>query len=219
MTKPMSWVLVAGACALLGTAAQGALIGVTYAQTTPASPAGYVANDIRISFGDQWTSIQLLTPTLAAGDIYQDGVGGNTPPNSAFFPTFPALEYDTFMANGGLTAETTGGVLEVGGAPELGGGSALTFTDWKIDATWGPALGSPVSDRTDYIVARVTLKNTVNSLFQLRVTTIAGQTISNTTVDAPVVDGVMIPEPMSIGMLGTSVLVLLLVRGRRPKSK
>ena len=67
------------------------------------TPAGYVANQLFVSFDGQLTDAQILTSGLSAGDVYQDAVGSNTAPASAFIPVFPSLGNDTFVQFGATT--------------------------------------------------------------------------------------------------------------------
>ena len=54
---------------------------------------------VNISSGDAWTSSSIAAEiaTAASATLFQHANGGDLAPNSAFFPVFPALEYDTYI--------------------------------------------------------------------------------------------------------------------------
>lgn len=98
--------------------------------------------------------------SLTQGSIYQDGVGAVGPSNSAFFATFPSLEFDSFVAQGSTSSTGTFGPPNVvGGAVNLGGASTAVFTTSAINLAWSPRAGTPVSDQSNFLVSRLTLSN------------------------------------------------------------
>ena len=154
----------------------------------PGAPAGFVTNDLKISFTGQYTGVQLLTPVLPAGSIYQDAVGSAIPPNAAFIPVFPTLAFDTFVAQGSPTAGgPDGDPSPGGGAVDLGGAPGAVFTSSQINQAWNPAGGVTITDRSDFLAARLTLSTQVNSSFSA----LASSGGSPFLIHGSIVDGVL----------------------------
>lgn len=182
------------AAAVSASISQAAITDISF-QTVDNSAGGaaldgYVTQDIYVTGTGQLTSIELLLDGGAAGSIYQDGVGNNLAPNAAFFPTFPSLEFDTFVGLGGKVSGMGFTPSVAGGAVDIGGAAASTFTNAKIDMTWFPAGGDAINDPTDYFVGRVTLKNDVSGAFNIAAFT---GTESFIQMDVPIANGVMNP--------------------------
>jgi hypothetical protein len=127
-------------------------------------PTMYVTNDLRITFSGQFTGIQLLLE-LTQGSIYQNdspliGSGMFPPAKPLIEQLDPTLQWDTFIAFGGPTAgDTVGNFGAGGGAVGLGGRVAAQFDSERINQAWNPAGGVEIFDRSDFMVARVTLSN------------------------------------------------------------
>jgi hypothetical protein len=123
---------------------------------------GYVTNDVYISFAGQYNGAQMLLD-LGAGDIYQDGVGNDFPPNPAFLGVFPSLAFDTFVAMGSAVDDGNNPNLN-GGAVDLGGAPGAIISDSMINAAWGPGGGVVITDQVGFLVARLTLADTANGV-------------------------------------------------------
>jgi hypothetical protein len=54
------------------------------------------------------------------GDAFNDPIGGDTAPNPAFFPVFPALEFDSYFTVGNGTVSFVGGSTSFAGGEVLG---------------------------------------------------------------------------------------------------
>ncbi|HYW79841.1 MAG TPA: hypothetical protein VE890_09710, partial [Thermoguttaceae bacterium] len=126
----------------------------------------FVSNDISVTTSGTWTQMQLITFGLQDGEIYQNALGGDTPPNSAWLAVAPELEFDSFVANGTTTDAAGNGVTIIGGAVNLGGGNQKQFSNGKIDITWG-GLGDSPTDVADWLAARITLADTANGHFEI----------------------------------------------------
>lgn len=162
--------------------------------------SGYRTWDIYTSFTGQLTGIQMLTD-LTSGSIYQHVNGGTTAPPSGFFGFVPPLEYDSFVTLGGLTAETDDASPGIaGGAVNLGGASSATFSTSMIDITHFPPGGTVISNRTDYVVARITFSDDARGTLKVGVWDADNQ---------PLIQTFNVPEPASLGLLGLGALPLL----------
>lgn len=130
-------------------------------------PTGFVVNDLSFSFNGQFTSVGLLTSGLSAGDIYQDGAGGDTAPTSAAVSGDPSLATDTFVQFGADTSDTSITPSFAGGAVELGGAATATFNNQLLDVTYFTTPGIPVTDESNYFVGRLTFANTANGTLDI----------------------------------------------------
>ncbi len=160
-------VLIFGFMALNAPAA----VTSTFNQTDPgATLVGYTSNTWDVNTAtDSWLSGQLLLQ-LTAGDIYQDSVGNDAPPNPALFVTNPTLQYDSYMTGGTDSAapSTTGPLPSImGGAVDLGGAVAATFDTSTIDATWVSSLATNPSG--DLTLARITLSDNAQGIYSYRI--------------------------------------------------
>lgn len=192
-------------------------ISISHTVVDPGVLAGYVSNDISITTTGTWTQMQLLTDGLSAGDIYQHIGGTNVPPSDLFVGLMPDLAFDSFIANGGRTADTGSAILALGATTEFGTGiRPLTFDNQLVDITWGPALGQPVTDVADWLAARITLKDTANGTFQLLWTDSEGGKALQTSPGTIVNGGMtLVPEPSTFLLLAVGSLGLLFLRRRR----
>jgi hypothetical protein len=200
-----------------------------------------VTYDIHIDFTGMYTGSQMIvSPT--SGQVYQNTTyGGDTPPSAALFHLDPTLEWDTFLASGGLTAEETVGNINVGGAAInidedfMGRGTLRppVFSDVEIDQSWNPPGGTAILDQTEFLVARVTLSEDSDGVFRYFAS--ANQVFGPTEV--LLVDGdsevtlmstsqegltlpfvgasfILVPEPSAIVLLGLGALGLFVLRRR-----
>jgi hypothetical protein len=154
---------------LLAATAPAAVTAVFNQEDPGSTLPGYVSNTWDVGTGtDPWLSAELLVE-LTNGDIYQDPAGTDAPPNPANFGSNPTLEYDSYMT-GGTDSEapsTTGPLPSViGGAVDIGGGTAATFDTSLIDVTWASSLAT--NPAGDLMLVRVTLSTNAQGTFKYR---------------------------------------------------
>ncbi|MEM7577635.1 MAG: hypothetical protein AAF328_09180 [Planctomycetota bacterium] len=180
---------------------------------------GFRTFDLSIDFVGEYSGSQILFE-LSSGSFYQDPIGSDSPPNERFFEFFPDLAYDTFFAQGGPTAGTTVGTLGVGG----GGGPVdidpsltdLLVNSTRLQAQFNPSGADFIADRTNFLIARITLSDDANGTFTF---------FSSANGDIPdlldfaFVDGTIgvrfcsdIPEPAGMALMATLGLGLLPLR-------
>ncbi len=199
MKKVVCFALMMALCLVGSNLAQAAVTDVQVVQVDNSAGgaplANFVTNDILISFDGQYTGAQILLEPSSAGGIYQDGVGGDFPPNSAFFPTFPALEFDTYLTQGNDGNPSLGG-----GAVDLGAAPAPQFDTDRISQAFNPAGGTTIADKANFRIARITLRDDVSTTALL----LSSAGNLRNVLEGTVENGVLsfIPEPSSI-ILGT----------------
>ncbi|TWT46604.1 hypothetical protein [Botrimarina hoheduenensis] len=128
-------------------------------QAFPGLP-GHNTYDLQIGFSGQ-LGVQQLYVRLVEGSIYNNTPFGSAlPPSSALLAIVPELQFDTFVATGGLTSTTSAPTLILGGGTNAGGGAALDMTSTdRLSAAWSPAVGTTVTNQNDYTIARLTLSD------------------------------------------------------------
>ncbi|MEO1496965.1 MAG: hypothetical protein AAFV43_07440 [Planctomycetota bacterium] len=180
-------------------AAEVAFAGVT--QLTTRAVARNPPDDPQLDLTDTYTidffvdfegslGGQQLLITLDQGSVINHPVGSDTPPSSELFEAFPALEYDSFVALGGFTAETSGDFILVGGAVNLGGSALGELGPDLVNVAWGPSVGVVFSDQTDYPLARMTFSSDARGFVQYLGVTTDGQSI----LLSGTLNGTLIPD-------------------------
>ncbi len=139
---------------------------------------------VTVDAGDDWTSASINA--VSTGVFYQDGVGGDTEPNSALFGVFPELEFDSFFANPPALFD--------GSNPGFADGPL--WTDSTVAATW---FDTPDSGGGVFTVARFTFTGELEGAGAMTYALSGGQLFDysfNT-----------IPAPASIALLGLAGLI------------
>ena len=127
---------------------------------------GYITQDMMVttSTGDDWGTAQVLA-TLTAGTIYQDPAGSDYAPNPALFPSFPTLEYDSYVDGNGSQPGIAGGAVN------LGGNINSTFSDILIDIAW---YNTDNDDFGDFRIARFTASDDAVGTWNMLVSSTSG---------------------------------------------
>ncbi len=118
-----------------------------------------ITNDLTISFDGQYTGNQLRIE-LTAGSIYQHPSGSHSPPNEIILTIVPNLVFDSFLAQGSLTAGSPDvDPAPSGGSVNIGGSPPAVFTSEGINQASNPHGGVVIVDREDFITHRITLSS------------------------------------------------------------
>jgi hypothetical protein len=171
-----------------------------------------VVNDIYVNFTGQLTGFQLLVE-LESGGVYQNPsalIGtGATPPVGALLAVDETLVSDTYTAFGGPTAEDNAGNYGLGGgAVNLGGDPAAQFDTQGVNQAWNPAGGVVVSDRTDFLAARIALTDDANGSVVFAGYAGGQDPGQALQLQMPIINGAIIPEPSSIAIVAVVVCAL-----------
>lgn len=168
------------------TTSDSSQVRVVQVDNSPGGAAldGFVTNDILISFEGQYTGAQILVEGLTVGDIFQENSSAVvTPPNPEDIIALPSLAFDTFLAQGSPVLDGAGQPSLFGeprpggGAVDLGANESAEFSTGRINQSFFPDGGEVIEDQQDFLVARITLHNSVNS--ELRLLISAGGEISH----------------------------------------
>ncbi len=180
-------------------AMQEIILTTTFTQEDPgATLEGYVSNLWEVdTLGGEWLSAVLLFD-LTSGDIYQDLLGTNNPPDASLIGANPSLEFDTYMTGGTdtLAPSTTGPSPSVfGGAVDLGGAIPLEFDVDGINATWATSLATNPSG--NLMLGRFTLSDDAQGTFKFRLGVGEGGAVFY--YGGVIVDGAMLFLPLIPG--------------------
>lgn len=153
MSRIASLILSVAASATIISSASAA-ITASWTPVTPATgaPSGYSTYDlmVTVSSGDDYASTRLF----ATGSFYQDAFGGNTAPNPALIPVFPALAYDTYVNTPGGSSST----LILGGFNGTSDTPTSTFTTSQLAITYGDTVNTGAGT---FQIARVSYSGSV----------------------------------------------------------
>jgi hypothetical protein len=172
-------------------------VAVESAPVPVAGMESYVYNDVVVTTDSDWMRAVLVVIPDDPAKVYQDAFGGITSPLPAFFPTFPALEYDTYVSNG-----VVGEPVSVLAAASVGR-TVLEFTTDTDPSHAELAVEYytvDIDDTGELSLARVTLANTTSGTwFFLATASPAGGPM--VVAEGPIVEGEMVPEPMTLSLL------------------
>ena len=145
--------------------------------------------------GADWTSAGLRI-NLTSGWAYQNASGSDGAPSSAFINFVPELEFDTYV---GIIDDGTAGI--VSHSPFFPGPLSLDAPQINVGIWWNTDTG----DLGPAQIAMITLSPDAAGTWEL-ITSFAGGQLQSSGV---VVNGAIIPEPVSLVLFGLGGLAML----------
>ncbi len=124
---------------------------------------GYITQDLMVTTTTDWGTAQLLT-TLTTGEVYQDPDGGDFKPNPVLFPSFPSLEFDSYLDGNDQQPGLAGKAADLGG-------DAQEFSDTHIDVTW---YNTTLDDTGTFGIGRFTLSEDAVGSWTMMITAVGG---------------------------------------------
>ena len=188
--KTLSVVL---ALLLVGLLAMPAAAEISYSVvdvTGANTPAHYRSFDIMATVTTNMATNEMTVHADMANSIYIDALhsGSHTEPNPAFFPTFPSLEYDSYVTLGAWDTSVfiAGGAVDIEPTP-----TSVQFDNKDVSISWA-APGGYESGAGSFQVARVTLANRSSAALSV-LGFETGQTVS-TTLSGVIPTAIGVPE-------------------------
>jgi hypothetical protein len=181
--------------------AAGAVTALQVAVTDPGAVVpSHISNDLLIDFTGGLRG-QELHLALTQGSIFQAGAGGSdTPPNQDFFALVPNLRYDSFVALGGLTSQTSAPIetYSPGLCVQALGFECGVLWNGSSSIGWKPATGTEIPSGVDFVVARLTFSDDAAGKIQYLGSTALGTEVPYVALGT-IHDGVIsfVPEPAS----------------------
>lgn len=161
--------------------------------------------------GDDWTGA-VLRVDLTAGSVYNAPAGTYSDPNNGtklphnlgggvILPPFPPAEWvwDTYV---GIEDDSSAGI--VGAASDLGcSGESYTGTGaCAVSSAW---FNTSTVNTASVQVGNISMADDATGTWSMITSFAGGQVITS----GPVVNGAMVPEPATLGLLGAGGLALL----------
>lgn len=164
MLKNVCFALVAGLSVSNAHAALSAeFVDVLDINDNPVFPS-YVVQDLMVNSTTDWGTAQLLVTIEPGGEIYQDAAGSDFAPNPALFPSFPTLEFDSYLDGNGEQPFIAGQAVDLGG-------DVQEFSGNHIDITW---LNTSQTDIGTFKIGRFTLSDNAVGSWTMMVTSDTG---------------------------------------------
>ena len=217
MRKILALTLVAVLTGFAGTAS-AQVTDLTVSSNTSAHDAGFVVNQLFVTFDGQLFGNQILTDGLQLGDIWQETVfsNSNTAPSTALAGAFPSVAADTYVqfgstfndGAGSITPSFAGAAVDIDATPR-----SSSFNTQTIDIAYFDEPGglTPLQ-QANYFVGQITLKNTANGTLTFLGN--AGTANNNQIFNLDIVNGVIVPEPATVALLALGGLMTLARRRR-----
>ncbi len=160
---------------------------------------------------DDWLSSSITT-NLSSGSFYHNAFqsANGTAPNQALLAPFPAADFDSFAASASgtpaaATASTAGGYST--NAITILAGNQTTPPSNSFAMDFGDLVNG--GDGT-WTIVRLTFDSNANGSITGSIQSQLRQNASLPTISisAPIVNGAVVPEPASLGLIGLAGLVL-----------
>ncbi len=195
----MRYIATLIALVAVASVASAAMTGGFSENTTgSAALSGYTVYDLVINTDVDWTSC-ILTVN-APGSIYQNGLGANFAPLSAWIGVAPDLEWDTYAAGGSFsTASVSGPAASFTSPPAPVMDNSNILVTFYTDAT---------TNTGSVDLARVTLATIfTGGSWSVEIYNADSASVPAMQMGGSIVNGVWIPEPatmliMAIGGIG-----------------
>ncbi len=189
----MTGLLMSAVAAVLASNAALGSISINQVDD-PLVPDGYVANEIVWDGGgtEDWTSAGLLV-NLPTGTTYQTpDVGGDGAPSDFVIGIVPEVEFDTYV---GIIGDGSGSIADYAGDIV---DQAFSLDAPQIYVSW---YNSATNDFGPVRIGMITLSEDATGDWTL--------ISAGVTYSGDVVNGAMVPEPATMGLLGLGGLALL----------
>jgi len=187
--------------ALIVSVASVASASVTMKRTLIANPngSGNVVNQLLVDFDNQLGTSQIRLVLTAGSFIGTDITDNQVTPK----PPLTASDNVSFIATGGdtFTSGFNSTALIGGASSGLGGpGGVVVFNDNTLDIAWGPLPPVPVEGQ-NFLVAQIVLSPDAAGEWNVNFTSGDGNDFVFLGGDvASIVNGVLVPEPGTIGL-------------------
>jgi len=203
---------------LAGVASNAAWAGVTSFEIVPIPQVvlpDHVVSDLTIDFTGNLRG-QRLVVDLDGGSIFQHPLGAQTLPSESLLAANPSLTYDTFLAIGGTTAESSQPLLDLTCTSLDPGACPHRFDDQAIYVAWAPATGVEIPAGDAFLTARLTLSSDAQGTLQYFSATAAG-TGDPIFAAGTIHNGVIsfVPEPASAWLVGFGASAMCLICRKR----
>ncbi len=125
--------------------------------------SGFVTQDLMVTTDNDWGTASMLV-TLTNGTIYQDPNGSDFVPNPLLFPSFPALEFDSYLDANGQQPNIAGQAVDLGG-------DVQEFSGTHIDIAW---FNTTLNDTGTFGIGRFTLSDDAVGDWSMAITSFGG---------------------------------------------
>jgi len=190
--------------ALAGIASADLTMSLGTVDPTGVLGEGWITNTVSIDTTSDWLSAVLVVEPEGGG-IYQDAMGSEQSPNPAWIGMVPSLEFDTYISNGVL-----GETCSTAAAVDLGY-SSIIFDDTMLAISW---YTTDTDDLGTLELVRATLETSCSGSWSFKATASPAGGPYVEVMNGDIVNGVLMPEPATLGLLAIGGLGVLIRRKR-----